>query len=77
VVLRKTTGRKKVDITEVWRKQYNEKLSELYSSLNITTVTKSRRITWVGHMAHMGEKLYRGFGETAQGKRSLERPRSS
>jgi hypothetical protein len=35
-----------------WRKLYNEKLHNLYSS-NIIRVTKLRRNTWVEHVARM------------------------
>jgi len=31
-------------------------LNELYSSPNIVRVTKSRRMRWTGHVAHMGEE---------------------
>lgn len=72
VVLRKTTERKKVEITEVWKKEYNEKLSDLYSSLNITRVIKSRRITWAGHVAHMGGKLFRGLVRQLKERDHLE-----
>jgi len=34
---------------------HNEELNDLYSSLNIVRVIKSRRIRWAGHVAHMGE----------------------
>jgi len=41
--------------TGEWRKLHNEKLSNLYSSLNIVRVNKSRRMRLAGHVAHMGE----------------------
>jgi len=34
---------------------HNYELHSLYSSLNIVKVIKPRRMTWAGHMAHMGE----------------------
>jgi hypothetical protein len=39
----------------LWRKLHNDELHGLYSSLNIVRVIKSRRMRWVGHVAHMGE----------------------
>jgi hypothetical protein len=38
-----------------WRKLYNDELHSLYSSPNIVTVIKSRRMRWAGHVARMGE----------------------
>jgi hypothetical protein len=38
-----------------WRKLHNEELNDLYSSLTIVWVIKSRRIRWAGHVARMGE----------------------
>jgi hypothetical protein len=35
-----------------------EDYHNLYSSLNITEVTKSRRIGWADHVARMGEMRY-------------------
>ena len=39
-----------------WRKLHNEELNDLYSSLNIVRVIKSRRMKWAGHVARMGER---------------------
>jgi hypothetical protein len=36
----------------------NEELHILYSSPNIIRQIKSRRMRWVGHVAHMGEERY-------------------
>jgi len=38
-----------------WRKLHNDELHNLYSSLNIVRVVKSRRMRWEEHVAHMGE----------------------
>jgi len=40
---------------------HNEELNYLYSSPNIVRAIKSRRMSWAGHVARMGERrgLYR------------------
>jgi len=53
------------------RKLYNDELHSLYSSPNIVRVIKSRRMRWVGHVAHMGKGVLVGWPE---GKRTLGRP---
>jgi hypothetical protein len=59
------------------RKFHNDELHSLYSSPNIFRVIKSRRMKWVGHMAHMGEgrDVYRVLVSRSEGKRPLGRPR--
>jgi hypothetical protein len=42
-VLRKTSGAKREEVTGDWRKLLSEELHDLYSSLNIIWVIKSRR----------------------------------
>jgi hypothetical protein len=61
----------------LWRKLHNNELHNLYSSLNIVKVIKSRRIRWVGCMAHMreGRNVYRVFVGRPEGRRPLGRPR--
>ena len=54
-MLRRVFGPKRVEVTEEWRKLYNEELSDLYSLPNIVRVVKSRRMRWAGHVALMGE----------------------
>jgi hypothetical protein len=45
-----------------WRKLHNDELHSLYSSPNIIGVIKSRRMRWVGHVAHMGmEEVFTEF----------------
>jgi hypothetical protein len=50
---------------------HNEKLHISYSSPNIIRQIKSRRMRWVGHVAHMGEerKLYKVLLGKSEGKR--------
>ena len=60
-----------------WRKLQTEVLNDLYSSLNIVRVIKSRIKRWVGHVARMRERtgVYRVLVGKTQGKRPLGRPR--
>jgi len=55
-VLRRIFGARRDEVTGEWRKLHNEELKDLYSSPNIVRVIKSRRMRWVGHVAHMGER---------------------
>jgi hypothetical protein len=45
----------RVEVTGEWRKLQNEELHNLYSSPNIITQIKLRKMRWVGHVACMGE----------------------
>jgi len=56
MVLRRIFGPKKDEVTGEWRRLHNEKLNDLYSSPNNVRVIKSRRMTWAGHVARMGEE---------------------
>jgi hypothetical protein len=38
------------------RSLHNKELCDVYSSPNIIWVIKSRRIGWVGHVAHTGNR---------------------
>jgi hypothetical protein len=64
-------------VTEEWRRLHNEELNDLYSSLNIIWVIKSRRMRWAGHVASMGENrgAYRILVGRPEGRRPLGRPR--
>jgi len=65
-VLRRIFGPKRDEVTGEWRKLHNEELNNLYSSINIVWVIKSRRMRWAGHVARMGEGrgVYTFGGET-------------
>jgi hypothetical protein len=65
------------DVMGDWRKLHNEELHNLYSSPNISRMVKSRRMSWAGHVARMGEKrnVYRILVGKPEGKSPLERPR--
>jgi hypothetical protein len=56
---------------------HNEELHNLYASPNIIMVIKSRRITWAGHEARMGEmrNAYRILVEKSVLERPCGRPR--
>jgi hypothetical protein len=57
---------------------HNEELHKLYSSPNIITQIKARRMRWEGHVARMGEerKVYRVLVRKPKpnGKRPLGKP---
>jgi hypothetical protein len=55
-VLRRIFESKRDEVTGGWRKLHNEELRDLYSSLSIIIIIRSRRVRWVGHVARMGEK---------------------
>jgi hypothetical protein len=76
-VLRRTFGPKRDEVTGELRKLHYEELHILYSSPNIIRQIKSRRMRWVGHVAHMGEErnVYRVLMGKTEGKRPLGRPR--
>jgi len=76
-VLRKIFVPKRDGVTREWRKLHNEELNDLYSSLIIVRVIKSRRMRWAGHVAHMGENrnTYRVLVRKPEGRRPLGRPR--
>ena len=53
-VLRRIFGHKGYEVIGEWRKLHSEELNDLYSSLNILRLIKSRRMRWAGHVARMG-----------------------
>ena len=65
-VLGRVFGPKRDGATGQWRKLHNEELNDLYSSLNIVRVIKSRRMRWAGHVARMEEG--RGVHKVLVGK---------
>jgi hypothetical protein len=62
-------------VTGEWRKLHNEELRDLYSSPSIIRIIKSRRMSWTGHVARMGEKRRSLLVGKPEGKRPLGRPR--
>jgi hypothetical protein len=61
---------KRDEVTREWRKLHNRELSDLYSSLNIVPVIKSRRMRCAGHIERMGERrrVYRVLLVKPEGK---------
>jgi hypothetical protein len=62
-VLRRIFGIKRKEVVGGWRKLHNEELHNLYSSLNIITVIKSRldEVTGVYSMCGTHEKCTQNF----------------
>jgi hypothetical protein len=54
-VLRGMFGPKRDEVTGEWRKHHNEEVNDLYCSLTIVRVMKSRRMRWAGYVKFMGE----------------------
>jgi hypothetical protein len=77
MVLRRIFGPKREEVTGEWRKLHSEELCDLYCSSNIIRMIKSRRMRWVGHVAHMGERrgVYGDVKGKTEGKRPLRIPR--
>ena len=77
MVLRKIFGPRRDEVRGEWRRLHNAELNDLYSSLNIVRVKKSRRMRWAGHVARMGEErvVYRMLVGKPEGRRPLGRPR--
>jgi hypothetical protein len=76
-VLRRIFVPKRNEVMGEWRKLHNEELCDVYSSPSKIRITKSRRMTWVEHVARMWKKwnAYRLLMETPEDKRPLGRPR--
>jgi hypothetical protein len=77
MVLRRIFGPKRDEVMGHRRKMHSGELHNLYSLPDIIRQIKSRRMRWVGHVAHMGEgrNVYRVLMGKPEGKRPFERPR--
>jgi len=61
-VLGRIFGPKRDKVRGEYRKLHIDELNDVYYSPNIIWVIKSRRMRWVGHIAHKGrERAYTGF----------------
>jgi hypothetical protein len=69
-------GHKREEVAENWRRLHNKELHILYTSSNIISVIKSRKMKWAGHVECTGEirHAYKFWSEKAEGKRPLGRP---
>ena len=56
MMLRRTFGPRRDEVTREWMRLHNEEINNLYSSTNIVRVIKSRRMRWSGHLARMGKE---------------------
>jgi len=76
-VLRRIFRHKRYEVTREWIKLHNDESNDLYSSLNIVWVIKSRGIRLAEQVAHMGERreVYRVLVGKPEGKKTLGRPR--
>jgi hypothetical protein len=55
-LLRRIFGPKRDEVTGGWRKQHDEELHNSYSSPNIIRMMKTRRMSWIGHVAEWGQE---------------------
>ena len=56
MMLKRIFGPRRDEVTGELRRLHNEELNDMYSSLNIVRVIKSRRMRWAVHVARMGEE---------------------
>jgi hypothetical protein len=75
-LVRRIFGLVREELVGVWRRMHT-KHCNLCASANIIMVNKSRRMRWVGHIAHMEElrNAYKILVRKPEGKRPLIRPR--
>jgi hypothetical protein len=68
-VLRRIFGPKEEEVRRKWRRLHNKELNDLYCSINIVRVIKSRRMRLAGHVARMGERrgVYKVLVEEPEG----------
>jgi hypothetical protein len=70
-------GPERDEVTGVWRNLHNEEFHDLYCSLTIVRVIKSRRMRWAGYVARLreGRGVYRVLVGKPEGKRPMGRPK--
>jgi hypothetical protein len=74
-VLRRIFEPKREEVAGGWRRLHNEELHNMYTSLNIIRVIKSRMMKWVGKVAYVGEmrNAYKFLIRKPEAKRQLGR----
>jgi hypothetical protein len=74
-VLRRLFGPEREEVAGGWRRLHDVELHNLYTSLNIITAIKSRRMGWAGHITRMGgmRNAYSVSVGTPEGKKLIER----
>ena len=60
MALSRIFGTRSYEVTEEWRRMYNEELNDLDSSTNNVRLIKSRRMRWPGHVVCTGEESLGG-----------------
>jgi hypothetical protein len=75
-ILSRIIGSKRNEVMGKWRKLYNGKLHNLYSSPNVIRQIKSRRMKWARHVvcSRKDRKVYKVLVGKPQGKGSLKGP---
>jgi hypothetical protein len=75
-MLRRIFGPKREEVAGGWRRLHNEELHNLYTSLNIITAIKKRKIRWARNVARLGDirNAYKILVGNSEGKRPLRRP---
>jgi hypothetical protein len=69
-VLRRIFGPKRDEAVGGCRKLHSEEFHNLYSSPNIITTARSRRMRWAGHVARMGgRRMHVGYSWESQKER--------
>ena len=75
-VLRRIFEPNRNEVTGEWRKLHNDELNDLYFSLNIVRVIKSKKIRWAWHVSGKGRvEVYTGFWWGNLRKKTLGKPR--
>jgi hypothetical protein len=76
-VLRRIVEPTRQGVVGGWRRLDNEELHNLYTSPNIIWVIKSRRMSWVGHVAYVGKirNAYNILVGKSKGEGPFRRPR--
>jgi hypothetical protein len=55
-VLRSISGPERGEVSGGWVRLHNEEVHNLYASLDVIRVIKSRKMRWMGNVAHMEEE---------------------